>query len=64
MDADSEVYALIDEKAVLERDGLVRRLEVDPRSRMFDPFNPDRPPMPEDDPAAHRYMETVDKKKH
>ena len=64
MDADSEVYALIDEKAVLERDGLVRRLEVDPRSRMFDPFNPDRPPMPEDDPAAHRYMEMVDKKKH
>ena len=25
----------------------------DPRARFFDPSNPDRPPMPPDDPAAH-----------
>ncbi len=38
-------------------------IEVDPRSRMFDPFNPDRPPMPEDDPQSNRYMRMVDHKK-
>jgi hypothetical protein len=39
------------------------RIEVDPTSRMFDPFNPDRPPMPEDDPVANSYMRMVDRKK-
>lgn len=38
-------------------------IQVDPRSRMFDPFNPDRPPMPEDDPQSNRYMRLVDHKK-
>lgn len=34
------------------------RTDIDPpsTSRLFDPSNPDRPPMPPDDPAAHRYM--------
>ena len=32
---------------------------VDPRSRMFDPFNPDRPPLPPDDPASHALMHRV-----
>lgn len=27
-----------------------------PGSRLFDPFNPDRPPLPADDPAAHYFM--------
>lgn len=27
-----------------------------PQSRLYDPFNPDRPPMPPDDPAADRFM--------
>jgi hypothetical protein len=31
---------------------------------MFDPFNPDRPPMPEDDGVAHQYMRLVNGKKH
>ena len=62
--ADEETYALIDEKAVCSQDGSIPRIDVDPQSRMFDPFNPDRPPMPEDDPASHRYMECIDKKKH
>ncbi len=63
--ANEESYYLIDEKVAHAANVPgIRRIEVDPRSRLFDPFNPDRPPMPEDDPAAHRYMEVVDKKKH
>ena len=62
--ADQEAYCLIEEK---QRDsgeaGANLRINVDRRSRMFDPFNPDRPPMPEDDPASARYMEMVDGKK-
>ena len=29
---------------------------------MYDPYNPDRPPIPEDDPDAHAFMHTVDGK--
>jgi hypothetical protein len=39
------------------------RFEPDPQSRMFDPFNRDRPPMPPDDPESHEYMHCVDKKR-
>lgn len=35
----------------------------DPKSRYFDPYDPDRPPMPPDDPAAHGLMQCVDGKK-
>ncbi len=31
----------------------------DPRSRYFEPTSPDAPPMPFDDPAAHRYMHEI-----
>ena len=31
-----------------------------PGSRLFDPFNPDYPPLPPDDPAAHYFMENAD----
>lgn len=31
-----------------------------PRSRLYDPWNMDREPMPPDDPTAHRYMHYVD----
>lgn len=31
-----------------------------PTSRMYDPWNMDREPMPPDDPTAHRYMHYVD----
>jgi len=34
-------------------------IEIDPRSRYFDPCDPDRPPMPADDPASHQYMHLV-----
>jgi len=38
-------------------------VEIDPRSRYFDPCDPDHPPMPQDDPASHQYMRLVDGKK-
>lgn len=59
-----EAYYLIDEKIADSCEKTAPyRIEVDPTSRMFDPFNPDRPPMPEDDPASNRYMRMVDRKK-
>src|SRR4051812_23593950 len=35
-------------------------IEQAPRSRHYDPWNRDFPPMPPDDPAAHRFMHYVD----
>ncbi|MEY4565303.1 MAG: hypothetical protein RLY14_273 [Planctomycetota bacterium] len=62
--ADEEAYALMDEKQQDSGEvSMPLRIAVDRRSRMFDPFNPDRPPMPEDDAASNRYMELVDGKK-
>ncbi len=59
-----EAYYLIDEKIADSGEQTAPyRIEVDPTSRMFDPFNPDRPPMPEDDPVANSYMRLVDRKK-
>ncbi len=62
---DTEAYYLLDEKVAesCEATAAPYRIEVDPRARFFDPFNPDRPPMPEDDPQAARYMRMVDGKK-
>ncbi|MEM8736475.1 MAG: hypothetical protein AAGG44_19755, partial [Planctomycetota bacterium] len=62
---DTEAYHLLDEKRqqACEPGASTIRIEVDPRSRMFDPFNPDRPPMPEDDPQANRFMRCVDHKR-
>jgi outer membrane protein TolC len=37
-------------------------INIDPRSRLFDPDNPDRPPMPPDDPDSHQLMHVVDGK--
>ncbi len=62
--ADAEAYALVREKANNPHWQLGRYgIEIDPRSRMFDPFDPDRPPMPEDDPTSHQLMHYVDGKK-
>ena len=36
---------------------------MDPRSRYFDDYDPDKPPMPPDDPASHQFMHCVDCKK-
>ncbi len=35
-------------------------LTPDPRSRFYDPYDPDSPPLPPDDPAANQYMHWVD----
>lgn len=34
-------------------------IDIDPRSRMYDPYDPDREPMPPDDPTAHQLMHHV-----
>ena len=37
-------------------------IEIDPRSRYFDEYDPDHSPMPPDDPVAHDYMHLVNRK--
>ena len=59
--ADREVNGILDEKSI--KAGAAPgefRIDVDPRSRMFDPNNPDCPPMPPDDPVSHELMHCVD----
>jgi hypothetical protein len=63
-DADSEAYYIVAQKSNdprWARPGFT--INVDPRSRYFDPYDPDREPMPPDDPYSHRYMHCVDGKK-
>jgi len=57
--ADESVTKLIDEKSQdSERWGIPNfNIAVDPKSRMFDPSDPDRPPMPPDDPYSAKHME-------
>lgn len=62
--ADRDAYDLIDQKSTVAGGELGQyRIGVDPRSRMFDENDPDRPPMPPDDPTSHRYLECVDGKR-
>ena len=64
--ADQEVQNLIVEKAFhgyQDLAGGAGQISIDPRSRMFNPFDLDFQPMPLDDPASHRYMHHVDGKK-
>lgn len=59
--ADAEVNCIIDHKAAAvgaAADEL--HINIDPRSRMFDPDDPDCPPMPPDDPISHQLMNCVD----
>ncbi|MBA4016792.1 MAG: hypothetical protein C0483_06370 [Pirellula sp.] len=59
--ADREVTTILNQKNMPGRWGLPGfRLEYDPRSRYFDPTNPDHPPMPPDDPYSHVFMHYVD----
>jgi hypothetical protein len=61
--ADSEVNKIIDDKALAMGEGPGQfRMDVDPKSRMFDANSPDCPPMPPDDPISHKLMECVDGK--
>jgi outer membrane protein TolC len=62
--ADREANCLVDQKARAVGSATGEfRIGINPRSRMFDPYNPDLEPMPPDDPAAHRLMQQVDCKK-
>ena len=62
--ADADAYVLTDQKAnVVGVDPQAYRIEIDPRSRMYDPNNPDVEPMPPDDPTSNKYMQCVDCKK-
>lgn len=60
--ADNEAQRLILQKSSDPRwnqssDGTI---EIDPQSRMFDPFSADHPPIPPDDPSSHQLMRCVD----
>lgn len=59
--ADLDVYNAVSEKLSDPR-WASPRLDVtpDPRSRFFDPYDPDHSPLPPDDPAAHALMHKVD----
>ena len=62
--ADDETYqAVVTAAACGGVDTAGFSIETDPASRMYDPNDPDCPPMPPDDPASHRYMDCVDCKK-
>ena len=64
LEADADAYSLIDEKASSLYWPLENySIDIGPQSRMFDPFNPDRPPLPQDDPTSHRLMHCVDCKR-
>jgi hypothetical protein len=61
LQADREAYNVIAERNVDPRwHADDYSIEIDPRSRYFDPCDPDRPPMPPDDPASNQYMHLVD----
>ncbi|HVA44937.1 MAG TPA: hypothetical protein VNH11_01000 [Pirellulales bacterium] len=63
--ADREVAYLVAEKSNNPRWALPAgfNLNMDPRSRYYDPTNPDHPPLPPDDPYSHVYMHRVDGKR-
>jgi hypothetical protein len=59
--ADREVNCIIDHKSMALGSAPGEfRIDVDPKSRMFDPNSPDCPPMPPDDPISHQLMHCVD----
>jgi hypothetical protein len=58
--ADRDSYNIVHEKMTDPRWILPRiDIEPDPRSRFYDPYDPDEGPLPPDDPAAHQYMHTL-----
>lgn len=64
--ADRDVYAAIEGKASLLPGEIALRdggsIAPPPESRFFDPFDPDHPPMPPDDPVSHSLMLNVDER--
>jgi len=62
--ADREVNCIVDHKTQLVGVAPGKyRINIDPRSRMFDPNDPDCEPMPPDDPVSHQVMLCVDCKR-
>ncbi|MGI9457510.1 MAG: hypothetical protein ACR2NU_13180, partial [Aeoliella sp.] len=62
--ADREVNCLIDQKAIPAESAPGQfRVPVDPRSRMYDPYDPDCEPMPPDDSTSAFYLRCVDGKR-
>ena len=58
LDADEKSLKVIEEKSLRHPDAALSNfsVDVDPRSRFYDPNDPDSPPMPQDDPEANQYM--------
>ncbi len=62
--ADAEAQALIRQKMNDPRwNQIDPTIDINPESRMHDPFSADHPPLPPDDPASHQLMEQVDCKR-
>lgn len=61
LQADLEAYETIEERNEDPR-WATRKIDIDldPRSRYFDPYDPDHSPMPLDDPTSQQYMHVVD----
>ena len=60
LQADRDAYEVIAERNVDPRwraDDY--SIEIDPRSRYFDAYDPDHSPMPPDDPGSHQYMRSL-----
>ena len=58
LQADREAYDVIAERNADPRwCAPDYSIEIDPRSRYFDPYDPDCSPMPPDDPTSHQYMQ-------
>jgi outer membrane protein TolC len=56
-DADRETYGALEERNNNPQWQVPYfSLNPNPESRLYDPYNPDFPPMPPDDPAAYQYM--------
>src|SRR5437870_2563206 len=56
-DADRETYAALEERNYDPQWHVPYfSLNPNPASRLYDPYDPDYPPMPPDDPAAYQYM--------
>jgi hypothetical protein len=62
--ADRDAKCLIEQKATDPRwNTITGSIEIDPYSRMFNPFSSDHPPIPPDDPTAQELMNCVDGKR-
>ncbi|MBM79424.1 MAG: hypothetical protein CMJ78_02365 [Planctomycetaceae bacterium] len=64
LQADGEAYSTIAERNDDPRWAAGDySIDLDPKSRYFDKHDPDRSPMPEDDPTSNRYMRLVNGKR-